>query len=87
MQLCILQKVWIILLLKKTSETVKNHCNSRQFHDIFENEGNKFDILHFYDFYLFFKIAVTEVTKPLVERINVQLTNSNVPLVTASKKV
>lgn len=32
-------------------------------------------------------IAVTEVTKPLVERINVQLTNSNVPLVTASKKV
>jgi hypothetical protein len=32
-------------------------------------------------------IAETEVTKPLVERMNVQLTNSNVPLVIASKKV
>ena len=48
----------------------------------------QFDTLQFHDFLgFFFQIAETEVTKPLVERINVQLTNSNVPLVIASKKV
>jgi hypothetical protein len=81
---CVILKTIVVTTLMKMTRPVQDAIANVQNQNsdvattsVFQADGNVIMTM----------IAETEVTKPLVERMNVQLTNSNVPLVIASKKV